>query len=162
MRVPQVQPTRVGEQRLAYVLGFIDESMGLLTVQDIVNLCQHAQGLFQRALNVEDMEVGAWICILDTCIIIFFVQYSRLFCFGYCILLSVIYLVFVVLRNWYVIKWGALKLIWTILICSWNYLKLTWIIWNSFGNFWKWPELSEIHLEISEIDLKKVYLFYAK
>ena len=31
MRVPQVQPPRVGEQRLAYVQGLIDESMGLIT-----------------------------------------------------------------------------------------------------------------------------------
>ena len=46
-------------QRLAYVPGLIDESMGLITLQDIVNSCQHAQGLFQRALNLEDMEVGA-------------------------------------------------------------------------------------------------------
>ena len=48
-------------------------------------------------------------------------------------------MVFVVLRNWYVIKWEVLKLICTILKCSWNYLKLTWIIWNSLGNFWNWP-----------------------
>ena len=51
MRVPQVQPPRVGEQRLAYVQGLIVESMGLITAQDIVNSCQHAQGFFQRALN---------------------------------------------------------------------------------------------------------------
>ena len=40
---------------------------------------------FHRALNLEDMGVGTWICILDTCIIIFLVQYSwfRLFCYGY-------------------------------------------------------------------------------
>ena len=42
MRVHQVQPPRVGEQRLAYVQGLIVESMGLLTVQDIVNSFQHA------------------------------------------------------------------------------------------------------------------------
>ena len=48
-------------------------------------------------------------------------------------------------------------LICTILKSSWNYLKLTWIIWNWFGNFWNsGPELSEIQLEISEIDQKKV------
>ena len=85
MWVPQVQPPRVGEQRLAYVQGLIVESMGLITAQDIVNSCQHAQGFFQRALNLEDKGVGAWICILDTCIIIFLGQYSwfRLFCYGY-------------------------------------------------------------------------------
>ena len=85
MRVPQVQPPRVGEQQLAYVQGLIVESMGLITAQDIVNSCQHAQGFFQCPLNLEDMKVGAWICILDTCIIIFLVQYSwfRLFCYGY-------------------------------------------------------------------------------
>ena len=31
MRVPQVQPPRVGEQWLAYVQELIDESMGLIT-----------------------------------------------------------------------------------------------------------------------------------
>lgn len=58
MRVPPVQPPRVGEQRLAYVEGVIDESTRLITPQDIVNSCQHAQGFFQRALNLENMEVG--------------------------------------------------------------------------------------------------------
>ena len=53
------QRARVGEQRLSYVQGLNDESMGLITVQDIVNSCQHTQGFFQRALNLEDMEVGA-------------------------------------------------------------------------------------------------------
>ena len=37
MRVPQIQPPRVGEQRMAYVQGLIVESMGLITAQDIVN-----------------------------------------------------------------------------------------------------------------------------
>ena len=59
MRVPQIQPPRVGEQRMAYVQGLIVESMGLITAQDIVNSCQHAQGFFQRALNLEDKGVGA-------------------------------------------------------------------------------------------------------
>ena len=59
MRVPQVQPPRVGEQRLAYVQGLIDESMGLITVQDIVNSCQHALGFFQRVLNLDDMASGS-------------------------------------------------------------------------------------------------------
>ena len=59
MRVPEVQPPRVGEQRLAYVQGLIGESLGLIIVQDIVNSCQHTQCFFQRALNLEDMEVGA-------------------------------------------------------------------------------------------------------
>ena len=51
MRVPQVQPPRVGEQRLAYVQGLIVESMGLITAQDIVNSCQHAQGFFSVRLT---------------------------------------------------------------------------------------------------------------
>ena len=58
-RVPQLQPPGMGEQRLEYVEGLIDDFMGLITLQDIVNACQHAQGIFQRALNLEDMEVGA-------------------------------------------------------------------------------------------------------
>ena len=156
MWVPQVQPSRAGEQRLAYVQGLIDESMGLITAQDIVNLYQHTQGFFRTGHGSGSMNYNKY-TILDTCIIIFLIQYSwfGLFCYGYS-LLSVICMVFVVLRNWYVIKWEVLKLICTILKCSWNYLKLTWIIWNSFGNSWNWPELSEIHLDISEIVLKKV------
>lgn len=59
MRVPQVRPPGVGEQRLQYVEALIDDAMGRITVQDIVNSCQHSQGFFQRALNLEDMNVGA-------------------------------------------------------------------------------------------------------
>ena len=68
-------------------------------------------------------------------------------------------------------KWEVLKLICTILKCSWNYLKLTWIIWNSFGNFWNWPELSEIHFLSSAFfgirespwrTLRLVYIFWLK
>ena len=59
MRVPQVQRPGVGEQRLQYVEALIDEAMDQITVQNIVNSCQHSQGFFQRALNLEDMNVGA-------------------------------------------------------------------------------------------------------
>ena len=58
MRVPQVHPPGVGEQRLAYVEGLIDDAMVQITAGDIVNACQHAQGFFQRVLNLEDMDVG--------------------------------------------------------------------------------------------------------
>ena len=51
MRVPQIQPPRVGEQRLAYVQGLIDESMGLITAQDIFNSCQ-----LQSLVD----EIGQW------------------------------------------------------------------------------------------------------
>ena len=90
----------------------IVESMGLITVQDIVNLCQHTQGFFQHALNLEDMEVGAWICTLHFYYISHTIQLVSV------ILLSVICLVFVVLRNWYVIKLEVLKLICTVLFVS--------------------------------------------
>ena len=59
MRVPQVQRLGVGEQRLQYLEALIDEAMDRITVQNIVNSCQHSQGFFQRALNLEDMNVGA-------------------------------------------------------------------------------------------------------
>lgn len=59
MRVPQVQPPRVGEQRLVYVEEAIDDAMEQITAGDIVNAGQHAHGFFQRALNLEDMDVGA-------------------------------------------------------------------------------------------------------
>jgi hypothetical protein len=59
MRVPQVQRSGVGEQRLQYVEALIDEAMDQIALQNIVNSCQHYQGFFQRALNLEDMNVGA-------------------------------------------------------------------------------------------------------
>ena len=75
MRVPQVQPPRVGEQQLAYVQGLIDESMGLITAQDIVNLYQHTQGFFRTGHGSGSMNYNKY-TILDTCIIIFLIQYS--------------------------------------------------------------------------------------
>ena len=48
---------RVSQAQMS--IGLIDESMGLITVQDIVNSCQHALGFFQRVLNLEDMESGS-------------------------------------------------------------------------------------------------------
>ena len=59
MCVPDVQRPGVGEQRLQYVEPLIDEAMDQITVQNIVNSCQHSQGFFQCALNLEDMHVGA-------------------------------------------------------------------------------------------------------
>ena len=44
MRVPEVQRPGVGEQRLQYVEALIDEAMDQITVQNIVNSCQHSQG----------------------------------------------------------------------------------------------------------------------
>ena len=46
MRVPQAQPPGVGKRRQAHIEGLIDDAMGLITVQDIVNTCQHPQDLF--------------------------------------------------------------------------------------------------------------------
>ena len=60
MRGPQVQPPRVGEQRLAYVQWLIDEFMGLITVQDIVNSCQHAQGFFRTGHGSGSMNLYTW------------------------------------------------------------------------------------------------------
>ena len=59
MRVPQVHRPGVGEQCLQYVERLIDEAIGQITVQNTVNACQHSQGFFQRALNMEDMNVRA-------------------------------------------------------------------------------------------------------
>ncbi len=58
MRVPEVNPPAVGEQRLQYVEGLIDTAMGVITSQDIGQACQHSQGFFQATLNLEDMGVG--------------------------------------------------------------------------------------------------------
>ena len=38
-----------------------------ITVQNIVNSCQHSQGFFQRALNLKDMHVGAELCVFVQC-----------------------------------------------------------------------------------------------
>ena len=129
--------TRWAATGIQYVQGLIDESMGLIIVQDIVNSCQHTQGFFQRALNLEDMEVGAWICILDTCIRIFLVQYSwfQLFCYHYFVI-------------GYLFGFGCIAG----LIC--NKMRSSEInLHYSEMHFWNWLELSEIHLETSEIDL---------
>ena len=58
MRVPQVNPPNVGEQRLAYVESLIDEGMESVTTRDVVNASQHSQGFFHAASNLQDMSVG--------------------------------------------------------------------------------------------------------
>ena len=143
--------------------------MGLITVQDIVNSCQHTQGFFQRALNLEDMEVGAWICILDTCIIIFLVQYSwfRLFCYGYfvigylfgfcCIAELICNKMWSSEFNFYYsemqLELSEIDL--TYLKFIWKLLKLIWIIWNSLGNFWNWPEKGvDVTLNSGDVTLR--------
>ena len=47
MRVPE--RSEMGEKRLQYVEALIDEAINQITVQNIVNSCQHSQGFFQRA-----------------------------------------------------------------------------------------------------------------
>ena len=61
VRVPEVHCPGVGEQRLQCADALIDEALILrnITVQNIVNSCQHSQDFFQRALNLQDMNVGA-------------------------------------------------------------------------------------------------------
>ena len=46
MHVPQVQRTGVDEQCLQYVERLIDEVMEQVTVQNIMNPCQHSQAFF--------------------------------------------------------------------------------------------------------------------
>ncbi len=58
MRIPEVNPPRVEEQRLQYVEGVIDTAMDVIISRDIGQTCQHSQGFFQAALNLEDMGVG--------------------------------------------------------------------------------------------------------
>lgn len=58
MRVPDVQPPRVGEQRLQYVEGLIDQALQIITPNDIVSSCQHSNGFFPAALNMEDLSPG--------------------------------------------------------------------------------------------------------
>ena len=58
MKVPNVMPPAVGEQRLAFVETLIDRAMGQVTNRDCANCCQHAQGFFRAVLNGENMQVG--------------------------------------------------------------------------------------------------------
>jgi len=58
MRIPEVSPPQLGEQRLQYVENIIDQAMETITVRDVVHSCQHAQGQYAAALNMEDMDVG--------------------------------------------------------------------------------------------------------
>lgn len=58
MRVPQLTPPQVGAQRLQYVERLIDDAMETVTHRDVVNACQHANGLFPAALALQDMPVG--------------------------------------------------------------------------------------------------------
>ena len=116
-------------------------------------------------------KVGAWICILDTCIIIFLVQYSwfRLFCYGYFVIgylfafCCIAELICNKMRssgiNLYYsemqlelseIDLNDLKFIWKL-------LKLTWIIWNSLGNFWNWPEKGVVNSNVHHNTTKVWY-----
>ena len=65
VRVPVVHRPGVGEQRLQYVDALIDEALRNITVQNIMNSCQHSQGFFQRALNLQDMHVGACVFLCN-------------------------------------------------------------------------------------------------
>jgi len=58
MRLPEVCPPQLGEQRLAYVETLIDRALETITLRDVVNSCQHAQGQYPAALNLMDMDVG--------------------------------------------------------------------------------------------------------
>ncbi len=58
MRVPEAHPPAVGKQRLQYVEGLIDTAMCVITPWDIGRACQHSQGFFQAAVNLEGMGVG--------------------------------------------------------------------------------------------------------
>lgn len=58
MRVPQVSPPNVGEQRLQYVENLIDSAMASVTNEDCNNAAQHANSFFPAALAQENMLVG--------------------------------------------------------------------------------------------------------
>ena len=58
MKVPNVIPPAIVEQRLAFVETLIDRAMIQVTNRDCANCCQHAQGFFNSAINGEDMQVG--------------------------------------------------------------------------------------------------------
>ena len=59
MRLPDIAPPHLGEQRLLYVENLIDEAFLTITGQDCVNAVQHSNAFFAAVLNMEDMEVGA-------------------------------------------------------------------------------------------------------
>ena len=147
MRVPQAQSPGVGKWQLPYIEGLIDDAMGLITVQDIVNACQHAQG-FSACAQLGGHGSGS--INLWKCFIMLFILHIwfRLFCYDY--LITVIFL-FCVRKfvHWYALKCEILKFTCAILKCSWNYLKLIWITWNALKHFRNWADLSEIHLDIS-------------
>ena len=58
MRVPEVAPPRVGEQRLRFVEDLIDNAVATLTVEDCVRSAQHTNGFFPAVLAEEDMQPG--------------------------------------------------------------------------------------------------------
>ena len=58
MRLPNVMPPAVGEQRLSFVESHIDIVMGQVSNRVCANSCQHAPGIFATALNGENMPVG--------------------------------------------------------------------------------------------------------
>ena len=78
---PQVQPPRVGERLVCTRINWWIHR---------TNYCTLTKTLWIRASMPKDFFSGrltwrTWICIFDTCIIIFLVQYSwfQLFCYGY-------------------------------------------------------------------------------
>ena len=58
MKVPNVIPPAIGEQRLAFVEALIDRAMCQVTNRDCANCCQHAQSFFNAVINGEDMQAG--------------------------------------------------------------------------------------------------------
>lgn len=58
MRVPEVTPPSVVEQRLCYVENMIDSAILAITPQDCINCTQHIQGMYPLALNKQDMPCG--------------------------------------------------------------------------------------------------------
>ena len=61
MKVPQVQHPGVGEQRLAYVEGLIDDATVQITAGVLWMHASMLKAFFQRVLNLEDMHVGAYV-----------------------------------------------------------------------------------------------------
>lgn len=58
MRIPNVTPPGIGEQKLQYVEEKIDAAMGEISPQDCINCSQHVQGLYSLALWKQDMPCG--------------------------------------------------------------------------------------------------------
>jgi len=58
MRLPNVAPPNVGEQRLSFLEGLVDNAMATISPRDCAQCTQHALSLHAGILNIEDVQPG--------------------------------------------------------------------------------------------------------